>query len=351
MRIPWWVALMGCAGVLAMAGMAAHLAGAGKAPKLRCLSEFDLGSRDQGEIVVVPFDLANDGDAPLAIQGVRTNCACTGLEVLDAGEWKRVASLLLSPGEVRQARLRLQVNADLGSSGAVGVFLRTNAPGSEEHRILLRLGPFKRGVFADPPTLTLRGFKGGPPPTASVRLLDDRNRRLKLTKVECGHSAVVSTISAAHGSSEDAPERLGEIAFQAATGAAVHQDTVTFVYLEGMAEPLRIPTALRIEEVVRLEPSIIAFPPLTAETAAREVVVAVRCSGAAPKRMVLRETPMQLKALVEESSADREGPFRLRIARSADSKNGDLTKAVIRLTAELNDGKVDLELPVLLRRQ
>lgn len=69
------------------------------APAIDIPREIDLGPRELGHLCVARLSIGNRGSAQLEIEGIRTNCSCSGLEqIAEDGTPRKLTRFSLEPG-------------------------------------------------------------------------------------------------------------------------------------------------------------------------------------------------------------------------------------------------------------
>src|SRR5262245_37824553 len=69
-------------------------------PMIEYPASLDLGEHEVGDQVIFSYAIINRGGRELVIEQVRSNCSCTGMERVESGQYSRVDSLHLKPGEM-----------------------------------------------------------------------------------------------------------------------------------------------------------------------------------------------------------------------------------------------------------
>lgn len=64
---------------------------------LECPLQLDLGEQEHGQVVAWRLPLVNNGTADLDITDIRTSCACTGPEIEEKGQYRRITNLRIHP--------------------------------------------------------------------------------------------------------------------------------------------------------------------------------------------------------------------------------------------------------------
>ena len=121
---------------------------------LECPAVIDLGEQERGQVVVARVPLTNTGAVDLEITGIRTSCACTGLEIEENGKFSRVTELKIRPGETRQLTARWAVNGAAGERISTSIYFTTNAPDQQEVHLQLLVPRLKGGVEVFPAAVT-----------------------------------------------------------------------------------------------------------------------------------------------------------------------------------------------------
>ena len=96
------------------------------APVLECPATVALGEREVGKVAVARFTVANRGGGELLIDQIRTNCACSGLEREQDGQFGRIDALRLGPNEQTEVAIRVLVQGPPGEAVRNRVDFRSN---------------------------------------------------------------------------------------------------------------------------------------------------------------------------------------------------------------------------------
>lgn len=120
-------------------------------PTIDYPAELDLGDREEGEIVVARYTIANRGGRELIIDGIRTNCSCTGMEREHEGKYLRVESLRIRAGDQAELVTRASVGGvPIGAEIRNVVEFQTNDPAHPHGRIDALVRRVSGGVFTVP---------------------------------------------------------------------------------------------------------------------------------------------------------------------------------------------------------
>jgi hypothetical protein len=153
-------------------------------PVLECPTAFDLGSREKGEAVLTPFLLTNQGDQPLEITDVRTQCSCTKLEKEGNGVDSLVTSLTIEPGRSYPVTIRTTVQGVPGQPAQFVIGFRTNDPVRPSVTIAMFVSAVRGGVYASPATVVFGTKQVGQDATSVFDICDDGPvpRRIELVE-------------------------------------------------------------------------------------------------------------------------------------------------------------------------
>lgn len=119
-------------------------------PVIEFPASLDLGERERGELVVARFAVANRGGQELVIDGIRSNCACSGLEREEGGDFVHVESLRLRPGDGAELAMRIAVSGPSGGPMRNVVVFRTNDPTCPEAAIEVVVSRVTGGISSLP---------------------------------------------------------------------------------------------------------------------------------------------------------------------------------------------------------
>jgi hypothetical protein len=116
----------------------------------------DLGKREIGDVVVVPFSIANRGGEKLVIDDIRTSCSCSGIEREIDGKFFRIECLNLGAGERAALVIRAAVRGvPAGNALHIVVHFRTNDPTTPAAQVEAVVGRVLAGVNSSPRSVSL----------------------------------------------------------------------------------------------------------------------------------------------------------------------------------------------------
>lgn len=119
-------------------------------------AELDLGTRELGEIAVAPFTVANRGGTELILDGLTSNCSCSGIEQQLDGEFVHPEVIRIKPGEQANLRMRVSVRGvPVGARSATRTTFRTNDPARPTGHIEVVISRVTGGVHTSPPSLVV----------------------------------------------------------------------------------------------------------------------------------------------------------------------------------------------------
>lgn len=119
-------------------------------PSIELPEIIDVGQREVGEQVVVPFRVVNSGGGELIVHEVHTNCSCTGLERREGNTFVRVESLRLPAGAGADLDVRMTVRASAGGPVRNVAEFHTNDPRKPVSRLEIVVPKVTGGVFVAP---------------------------------------------------------------------------------------------------------------------------------------------------------------------------------------------------------
>jgi hypothetical protein len=176
--------LVGYCASLALASIVAYSVATGQfkrlfSPALEATPEIgypttlDLGNHEIGDLAIARFAIANRGESDLVIDEVRTNCSCTGLEREENGQFFRIDSLRIKPGEQAALVMRISVRGvPIGSAMRNIVEFRTNDPAKPSCRIEATVRCVSGGICTVPESFVFGTVLMGEPVRKIVEVRD-----------------------------------------------------------------------------------------------------------------------------------------------------------------------------------
>ncbi len=177
-----FVALMVLSGIalLAYAGGAFRKPGP---PKLEYERAIDLGRRERGAIVSVPFTLRNSGSSELTVRDFRTSCGCAAVEVVEDGVPVRIETLHLPPKSRAELSVRLAVGGRIGEPQTVAVQFSSNDPEREFGLIEIAVPMITGGLFSKPTAVVFGSVPIGEPSAKYLDLFDTTSPARRIERV------------------------------------------------------------------------------------------------------------------------------------------------------------------------
>ncbi len=235
-------------------------------PILRTIKTIELGEIETGQIVNADFDITNDGNAPLMIDGVRTSCACAGVEAKNPdGTFTQLTTLTVPPASSVPARMRLVVNGPVGAELKTVIYLTTNDPLQPEVQVLITLKKMIHGSKAVPEVLALGTVSIGEPIRRIVDIVDRSPMPRTIQRIETTDGSTIRATqlpvpeneAAAHGG-----RIIARIQVEISSLAISDIDGRVNVWLttEKLASPVSIRIIGRIAPAAEIAPTTLVLP-------------------------------------------------------------------------------------------
>lgn len=157
----------------AAGGAAAYLLRPPTVAKLNCPLEFNLGERDWGEMVTLPFPIRNEGTGLLTIGNISSSCGCTGIARKVGDEYERVGGLQLAAGQSTEAFIRVRVAGEANAATTYEVIFLTNDPRHRLCKVPLKITRVRTALQFTPSTLSLGKLDPGRWHEFTIRVQED----------------------------------------------------------------------------------------------------------------------------------------------------------------------------------
>lgn len=153
-------------------------------PVIHCQRDFKLGKRHLGEVTLTRFAIRNRGRRTRVINGVQSNCACSGLEREENGKIVGIDTLRIEPGKEVHVLMRLLVQGTPGQPSQNGVVLRTNDPKNRVVSIQASIDEVIAGFTAIPTSVAFGQVLIESPATRLVSVYDNAATPRSIDTVE-----------------------------------------------------------------------------------------------------------------------------------------------------------------------
>jgi hypothetical protein len=326
-------------------------------PVLAYPARLDLGEREAGEEVIVPFTIANRGRGPLTIDDISTNCSCTGMERIQDGHYVRIESLTLNAGE--EARLFMRVSVRGAPAGAAMVNLvgfHSNDPSQPIGRIEAVVSRVSRGVSTNPSSIVF----GTVPVRRPVRhLLDVRDTAVPPRSIERVASTNPSRVSVRvlpgtknlieSEPHEDGP-LIGQLEVAVDTAIPGEVNEAVHVHLAGgRRDPDSVAVIGKVAAPIEVSPTVLVLPRASTNGPLYNARCICRSTNGEALEVSLDCVPDGLKAEV----LDKGSPQQRTIRVSCDTRHEDRPHGgggrTIRIRAKAGKNEAVLEVRVIIR--
>jgi hypothetical protein len=315
----------------------------------------DLGAREIGDVVVVPFSIANRGGEELVIDDIRTSCSCSGIEREIEGKFFRIESLNLNPGERSELVIRTAVRgAPVGTALHIVVYFRTNDPKIPEGRIEAVVRRVCAGVHSSPLSISFGTVSvndnvrrvvvirdTAEPPRAIQRLSSSIPRRVvarMLPVDEWPRDTEAQEAGAVIGCFEvliDTTEP-GEV------GASVQ------IHLDGeMRTPDEIPVIGRVAPTVEIQPALLFLPRESSEGLIYTSTAICTSRQDEPIELFVDNAPHGVKVEIVRQATRSIVHLRVTVDPSASPASTAVPRREIQLRARIGEQEFPLRLTVV----
>jgi hypothetical protein len=318
----------------------------------------DLGAREKGEIVVGRFEIGNAGGSTLLIDQIQASCISAGLEWEVNGEFVRLNSIQIAPGERMELVLRTGTGAAIGESQSVQVSFHSNDPEHPEGRIDLFIPCITGGISSHPRAVAFGNVAVGEQVRRVVDLYDARSFGRRIATVQSSHPdrfgvRLIELSEHEDGKDADAGRKLIARLEVTARSEAPQQ-------LEGEVEirladqnrlPDRIPVTGVVVSAVKASPTTIVLPRKVGQQTVYSGDVLVQSRDGAPLSVRVLSTPPNLNIEVRTVADHLDRQLVVVKAKSPDGVPELTGKTRIKLGVRAGDlGEESLEIPVLVTK-
>ena len=265
-------------------------------PILECPYEIDLGSRDVGDMVIVPFRIANRGRSTLEVSDFQNSCGCSGLDQIIDGQSASVSSLSVQPGGDAVLRLRWRLTNLSDSPQRVRLWFHTNDPDAANTGIDFLVKSTNKGAYSSPSIVSFAPIVLGKTAVQRVEIRDRADRSLTVENIKCDLDCVEIKALARDQLDESAPGLEGrriacfEVALRGCRTGFVSGEIAC--HSAGSLEPfLRIPVRGEIVTAVRLTPATVVLPRQSEKGRVYNATVVCRSEAKVPIHLEVDSVP------------------------------------------------------------
>ncbi len=324
-------------------------------PEIAYPAKLGLGEQELGDQVTVPFTITNRGRALLVIENIRSNCACTGMEVQTAGRYSRIDSLRVKPGDHADVAMRVTVSGVRTGQEMVNVVqFDTNDPSQPRCRIEAVVTRVTGGVVTEPQSVVFGAVPIGAKVNEVINLRDPASIPRKIVRI----ASSADRISARLLGAEDQIPEFGDEQNGALVGrlqVSVNTDTpgevngTIHLYVEGRPDKPDALTVLgKVVRAFEITPNSVVLPRATNAGPAYIARCVCRCATGESFTLTLDAVPKGFIAQVLGN--DDSGHRVLQIEWDPrQPKEAGLANHTIRLRAKSPNNEAILELSVMVR--
>lgn len=328
---------------LLLTGLVSHLLASGARPAWRSPPHLivpeviDFGECDLGTVASRPVVLANQGGQPLIIEGVRSSCACSGLEVIQNGEPRRVERLTIEPSTQASLSMRVAISGKVGESLSHMLLLNTNDPQRPTVQIPVRVNRVKGGFLYEPTGVAFGQVSLGKPARQVLRVLDDARPARAVAAVS---SSQPNRFTVEYRLVADEPAStlyrcVGVIEVFASATEEGPLDGEVVVHRAGSEEPPdRVPVRGTVVGPITVTPRFLALPRKTPAGLVHEAECVVAARDDTPFSLAASTVPKGRRA---EVFAISQSKFKVKVQRKSGASDGE-KQAVLLLQARTGSG-------------
>ncbi len=357
-RNPWWLILPIIAAAVVCSWRSGWLARVGvpvvdEEPRIDYPSTIDLGKRELGETGLAAFQISNPGASQLVISRIRTSCSCSGIEREQGGEYYRLDSLTLEPGEVVDLRLRLKVRGvPVGLPMTDAVDFSTNVPGLEECRIKVRVPVVTGGVYTTPSTVVFGNLLVGEPGRDVVDVMDTAAAPRSIERIKSNdpdHVSVrllVDEIANVPTPIEPSLRRIGRIEVVVNTGSPCQFKASVLITLTGESRKQDEFVVMgRVLPNITVSPSHLAFPRNSSTGPLYQADCVCTSQNGKPLSVTVAAAPPGITVEINSGSAGSgKVVVRVKCDKDLDLARFRGTSVPIQLRAQAGDAEETIEL-------
>jgi hypothetical protein len=320
-------------------------------------AKLELGEHEEGEEVIVPFTIANRGGGSLAIDDVRSDCSCTGMERIQDGRYVRIESLTLNAGEEARLYVRVSVRgAPAGGEMVNRVGFRSNDPSQPLGHITAVVSRVSRGVSTTPGSVVFGTVPVGHPLRQVLDVRDTAMPPRSIERVSSTRPARVSVrfLPGPKKPTETEPHEdgqlIGQIEIAVDTGNPGEVNEAVHVHLAGeQRKPASVVVIGNVAAPIEVSPSFLVLPRASRAGPLYDATCVCRSNHGIPIEVSLLSVPEGLKAEI----IDKGSPH-LRLIRIACDPRGGGGPARsgasrIRLRARAGKNEAVLEVRILIQ--
>jgi hypothetical protein len=315
-------------------------------PRLSAPEVVDFGAQELGQTAQQRITLANSGESTLRIEGIRTSCSCSGLEIERDGKLHRLTNFEIPPLSALNLVVRVAVGGRVGVPQNHGIILRTNDPAAPEWLIQVAIPRVKGGIIPFPSSLALGRLEQGGDGAFTIVLYDDIDQRRKIARVESTNAGQAQvryepTVGQAVASrlGKDHVE-IGRVHVRCATAKLGPVNGSILVHLEGETRPPdRIGVAGEVIGLYDVQPAELLLPFHSSRGLMSRGECLIRRRDQHPFELVLKFAPQGVKIEGLGGTAVEH-----RLAIDVGARNGNADRGRIELLARGAGGERAVEI-------
>jgi hypothetical protein len=327
-------------------------------PVIDCPAKLDLGEHEKGDIVVVPFTIANRGGGELLIDEITSNCSCTGMEREENGGYKKLQSLRLKSGEEAHLVMRVFVGGvPLGSTMNNLVEFHTNDPEKPTTQIEVLVTRVTGGVITSPESVVFGTVSVGSKVRQTIDVRDPNPTPRTITRVRNTGSDQISVKllppSGLLNPTETKPHGtlvgILEVSLEANRPSSLNA-TLLIEVAGREGKPDSLPVVGKVAALFEMSPSLIVLPRSSNNGPIYSATCVCRGIAGKPLSLTVDTSPQGMTAKVLPESASGERTVEIAWDPKSGGDNASGQRQIIRFRAkdEVNEAVVDL--PIILRK-
>lgn len=325
-------------------------------PTIDYPAELDLGDGEVGDLVVSRYTIANRGGRELIIDGIRTNCSCTGMECEQEGKYVRVDALRIKAGDQAELVLRVSVGGvPIGAQMRNVVEFQTNDPAHPRGRIEAVVRRVSGGIFTVPESVIAGTVVVGSEVRRVVEVRDPalHPRRVEEVSSTAPERVRVRLLPDKDQSRDGVQHPEGTvIGYLEVTVAAEKSGPIQgaiIIKLQGETRPPHtVPVVGHVAAPIDLSPALLVLPRMSSGGPIYTATCICRSNNGEPLSVDVSSVPLGLSVELLESASPSVRTIQVTLDREHEFATGDGRRAV-RLLAKAGEDEAVLEVEVLIQ--